>query len=302
MGSNLSHIGEWAALATACCWTITALSFEKASKRVGSLPVNWIRLVLAFFLLSLYSWIFRGTPWPADATAHLWTWLSISGLIGFVLGDLFLFRAFVEIGSRISMLIMASVPVMTALLGWIFMQEHLSRLDILAMMITLSGIALVVLEQNRETRQVAFTHPLRGVLLAFGGAAGQAVGLILSKYGMGDYNPFQATQIRVMTGILGFSLLFFPMKRWGRVRDALRNKTAMFSVSLGAFFGPFLGVSLSLLAIQKTMTGIASTIMAIVPILLIPPAVILFHERVTLKEIAGAFLAVGGVAILFLEF
>lgn len=295
-----SHLGEFAALVTACCWTFGAMSFESACKKAGSLAVNWIRLVLAFVLLSLFSLIARGIPFPLDANPHAWRWLVISGLVGFTLGDLMLFKAFVIIGSRISMLVMALVPPITALIGWFIMGEVLSTRDIVGMILTVSGIALVVLEGKAGQNRIKFSHPFMGLLLAFGGALGQAVGLVLSKYGMQDYNAFAATQIRVLSGILGFSLLYFPLKIWPRVLAALRNGQAMIPTSMGAFFGPFLGVSFSLLAVQNTKAGVASTIMAIVPVLIIPPAVIFFKEKVTPKEILGAVIAVAGVALLFL--
>jgi drug/metabolite transporter (DMT)-like permease len=295
-----NNVGEWAALATALCWTITAMSFEKASKRVGSLPVNLIRLILAMVLFSIYMWIKTGSPIPLDASKHQWFYLTLSGFIGFVMGDLLLFRAFVEIGSRVAMLIMASVPVWVAIMGWIWLNEQLALMDIFGMAMTISGIVMVILDRGKKTNQWALTHSIKGVVLALGGAMGQAVGLILSKVGMGDYDPFAATQIRVLAGIIGFSLLFFPLRRWTHVRNAFHHSRSMFLISIGAVFGPFLGVSLSLMAIQKTMTGVASTIMAIVPILLIPPAIFFLNERVTIKEIAGAFIAVGGVAFLFL--
>lgn len=295
-----SNPGEWAALTTALCWTITAVSFEKASKRIGSLPVNWIRLALAFLFFVIYSWIVRGTPLPLHASTHAWLWLTVSGLVGFVIGDMLLFRAFVEIGSRVSMLIMASVPVLTALIGYLFMNEHLSGKDIFAMVLTITGICLVVTDQNKENKKLTMRHPVRGVLLAFGGAWGQAVGLALSKYGMGQYDAFSATQIRVIAGLTGFSILFFSSRRWSHIRAGFKNPKGIALTTIGAFFGPFLGVSFSLLAIQQTLIGIASTIMSIVPILLIPPAIIFFHEKITFQEIIGAFVAVGGVALLFL--
>jgi drug/metabolite transporter (DMT)-like permease len=298
---NSSHLGEFAALGTAFCWTITAMSFESASKKVGSLAVNYIRLIIGFIFLSSFTLIFRGRLFPTDATKTNWNWLLLSGLVGFTLGDLFLFQAFVVIGARISMLIMALVPPMTALIGWLFLGENLTGLEILAMLITIGGICLVILERGETSRQVQFSHPLSGILFAFGGALGQAVGLIFSKYGMGDYNPFAATQIRIIAGISGFTILFFFMKRWGKVFAALKNRVAMARITVGSFFGPFMGVSLSLLAVQNTLTGIASTIMAIVPILIIPPAVFIFKERLNLKEVVGALIAVTGVTIYFIH-
>ncbi|NQT27538.1 DMT family transporter [candidate division KSB1 bacterium] len=296
-----SHLGEIAALCTAVFWTITAISFEQAAKRLGSLALNWIRLIMGVVFLSVFTWIYRGQVFPVDATGHMWLWLSVSGLIGFTFGDLCLFQAFVMIGSRIAMLIMALVPPLTALMSWAIMGEVLSLTDLAGMFLVIGGIALVVLERPADGKRIQLSHPVLGLLLAFGGALGQAIGLVLSKYGMGTYNAFSATQIRGFAGIIGFTILFFPLKKWGRVRSALHHKSGLAFASLGAFFGPFLGVSFSLLAVQHTEAGVASTIMSIVPVLIIPPAMLFFHERVTLKEILGALLAVGGVALLFIH-
>lgn len=303
-----SHLGEYAALLTAVFWTITAIAFESAGKKVGSLSTNLIRLTLAFIFIGIYSTITRGSFIPFDASAHNWIWLSLSGLIGFVIGDLLLFEAYVVIGSRISMLIMSLTPPITALMGWIIMGETLTKQNILGMILTITGIMIVVLDRksnSKETiennnKKVKLSYPIIGILLAFGGAVGQGTGLVLSKYGMQDFDPFAATQIRVITGFVGFAILFFFMKRWKKVLSALKNKKAMTNLSIGAFFGPFLGVSFSLLSVKHTTTGIASTIMAIVPVMIIPPAILFFKEKVTLKEIIGSLIAVGGVALFFL--
>ncbi len=117
---------------------------------------------------------------------------------------------------------------------------------------------------------------------------------------MQDFDPFAATQIRVITGFVGFAILFVFMKRWKKVVEAIKNRDAMKRLSIGAFFGPFLGVSFSLLSVKHTTTGVASTIMAIVPVLIIPPAVIFFKEKITIKEIIGSLIAVGGVILFFM--
>lgn len=301
-----SHLGEYAALLTAFFWTITAIAFESAGKKVGSLSTNLIRLFLAFIFIGIYSQITRGSFIPFDASAHNWIWLSLSGLVGFVIGDLLLFEAYVVIGSRVSMLIMSLTPPITALMGWIVMGEVLTRQNFLGMFLTITGIMLVVLDRKKNdqkeksNKKVKLSYPIVGILLAFGGAVGQGTGLVLSKYGMQDFDPFAATQIRVITGFIGFAILFFILKRWNKVFTAIKDKKAIRALSIGAFFGPFLGVSFSLLSVKYTTTGIASTIMAIVPVLIIPPAIIFFKERITIKEVVGSLIAVGGVALFFL--
>jgi len=81
---------------------------------------------------------------------------------------------------------------------------------------------------------------------------------------------------------------------------AIKNVSAVKRIGLGSVFGPFLGVSFSLYAVQHANTGIASTIMAIVPVLIIPASVLFLHQKVTLKDVIGAAISVCGVALFFL--
>lgn len=300
MEPPFTHAGEFAALATACCWTISALAFQNAGRRVGSLPVNLIRLAMAVFLLSAFTWATRGAPLPMDASPHAWVWLGLSGLAGFAIGDLCLFRAFVLVGARVSMLLMTLVPLFTTIFGFLVMHEVLTPLQLAGMALTIIGVSSVVLERRRDANGLIERLPLGGILLGLGGAVGQALGLVLAKYGMGSYNAFAATQIRVLAGLVGFAVVFTATGRWPRVRAALLDRKAMTSTGIGSFFGPFLGVSLSLLAVQYTEAGVAATLMALAPVLIIPVAIIFYREHVAWPAAVGAAVAVCGSALLFL--
>jgi drug/metabolite transporter (DMT)-like permease len=294
------HYGEFAALLVAFFWSITALSFESASKKVGSLPVNIIRLVIGFIFLTLLNVVMRGRFFPTDASSHNWIWLSVSGLIGFVIGDFFLFKSYTIIGSWFAMLIMTLAPPMAAIFGWILLDEKLSLLSVAGIVITMGGIVIAMFRRDSGNRKVTISKPIAGILYAFGGAAGQALGIVFSKYGMREYNPFAATQIRIITGIAGFVIMVTALRKWNTVRDAVISTKAMIPITIGSFFGPFLGVSLSLLAVQHTSTGIASTIMAMVPIFIIPPSILLFKHKITTREIIGTAVSLVGVTLFFL--
>lgn len=296
----MAHYGEIAAFATACCWVVTGVSFELAGKRVGSLAVNLIRLVMAFLIMSGFTLLTRGMLLPWDASLHAWIWLTVSGLIGFVIGDLFLFQAYVLIGARISMLIMATVPPITAVLGILFLNEGLSGRTVVGMALTFTGIALVILIRNDTGGRFEFSHSIKGLLYAFMGALGQAFGLVSSKIGMGSYDAFSATQIRIIAGIVGFLIIYGVGNHWGVLPKALKDRKGLGFITLGAFFGPFLGVSLSLVAVQNTDAAIASTIMSIMPVLIIPVSVLVFKEKIRIKEFVGAVITVAGVMVLFL--
>ncbi|MFZ5354508.1 MAG: DMT family transporter [Bacillota bacterium] len=295
-----SHIGQLAALGTAVCWTLTGVAFESAGKKIGSLAVNILRLLVAFLLLSIYNYFTRGLALPVDATASNWTWLFLSGMIGFVIGDLFLFQAYVEIGSRISLLIMSAVPPITSIVGYLVLGETISPKSFAGMFITIAGIAIVILSRGAGEKKVEFNRPVRGLTFAFLGALGQAFGLVFSKLGMGDYNPFASTQIRIVAAVIGFSLIITLSKKWGAVIKGAKNVSGMRDLSIGAFFGPFVGVSLSLMAVKYAPTGVVSTITSISPILIIPASIVIFKEKVLVKEILGAVISIIGVTLLFL--
>jgi drug/metabolite transporter (DMT)-like permease len=294
-----NHLGEFAALLVAVFWTITSLAFESASNKIGSVPVNILRLFIALIFLSLFTLIRRGFFLPLDASPENWKWLTLSGLIGFVFGDLFLFKSYTMIGSRFSMLIMTLVPPITAFFSFIILGERMILFHYLGMTLTFTGIAMAIFSRQGKGEKLSLKLSPKGILYAFGGAVGQALGLVLSKFGMKDYDPFSATQIRIIAGLAGYIILVTILARWGSVVKATSNKSGMISTSIGAIFGPFLGVSFSLVAIKYTEAGIASTIMALVPVFIILPAVVMYKQKVTLAEMLGAIVSVCGVALFF---
>jgi drug/metabolite transporter (DMT)-like permease len=300
IGFFTGHSGEFAALATAFFWTITALAFESASRKVGSVAVNILRLVIGLIFLTTFTFIRRNMLLPFDASPETWLWMTLSGLVGFVFGDLFLFKSYTIIGSRFAMLIQTLVPPLTALFGWIIMKEHLSLFHFFGMTLTFSGISLAIFNRKGEGERLSLKISPRGLLYSFAGATGQALGLVLSKVGLKDYDLFSANQIRVIAGIAGFCLLITFMRRWPGIRAAVVNRPAMKSITLGAFFGPFLGVSFALIALRHTEAGIASTIMALVPVFILVPAVLLYKQKVTAIELIGSVISVCGVALFFI--
>jgi drug/metabolite transporter (DMT)-like permease len=198
------------------------------------------------------------------------------------------------------MLIMTLVPPITAFFSFIILGERLTLFNYLGMTLTFSGIAMAVFSRDGENEKLSLKLSPRGVLYAIGGALGQALGLVLSKFGLKDYDPFAATQIRIIAGIIGFAFLITFMRRWSNVGKAVRNREGMLFTTLGSFFGPFLGVSFSLISVKYTEAGIASTIMALVPVFIILPAVILYKQKVTWSEVVGALVSVAGVALFFI--
>ncbi|WP_128426238.1 DMT family transporter [Gudongella oleilytica] len=292
------NIGELAAVATAISWTLVGLFFSQASKRIGSLSVNFYKLIFGFTMLSITAYFTRGIALPVDATLKNWTWLALSGIVGFFLGDYFMLKAYIEVGVRVSMLMMASSPPMAALLGFFFLSERLSPSALLGMLITISGIVLVILSKDNGRMRVRYS--IKGLTYAFIGAFGSASGMVFSKIGLGDYNTMAATQIRIIAGFLCFVIFVTVRNEWKNLRSAIMDRKALKYTFLGSIFGPFIGVNLSLVALKYTSTGIVSTITSMTPVTIIPFSIALFKEKVKPREILGALISVSGVAILLL--
>ena len=295
----MRHVGELAALGTAFCWTISALSFEAAGRRIGSMAVNLIRLTMAWGFLALYGWLVRGLPLPTDASGETWLWMGLSGVAGFFFCDLCLFRAWVLVGPRVGTLIFSLSPPLMALGGWLFLGETLSGLNWLGMAATLGGVAWVVRERTIRARVSTWRVSPWGVTLALGGAVGQAVALILIKRSPSDYHAVAATQIRVTAGIAAFAILFAAANWYPRVFRGLRNGRAMGMMGVGALAGPFVGVSLLVFSARHLPGGVVLTFVAIVPVLILPFMIVLYKERITLRAACGACVAIAGVALLF---
>lgn len=294
------HLGELAALGTAVCWALGSLAFTRAGRRIGSLPLNVIRLALALVFAAIAGLVLRGQAWPSDATAEQWWWLGMSGFVGYFLGDLCQFRAFIEIGPRLTLLIMALGPPLTAVIDLVALGQRLSPLSVAGMAITLAGVAWVLSERTPASTTPAPASPrLRGILLGLGGALGQAVGLVLSKRGMIGYEPLQGAQIRMIVGLACFVALVLATSAWPRLRAGVRDRGALAYATVGALLGPFLGVSLALFALQRTSAGVAASLLSTSPIFIIPLATLLEGERVGMRGLLGAVVAVAGVVLLF---
>jgi len=295
-----SHPGEFAALLTAIFWTFTALAFTAAGKRVGSLAVNFWRLIVGGLLLTLFLFFRDGLLFDSSIDLHSMLWLALSGITGIFLGDLFLFKAFTITGPRVALLIMSLSPPMAALFAWLFLGDIISWKGVLGMCITMTGIVMVILKK-KASEKIGLRYSPKGVFFAFLGAIGQAAGIVMSKEGLHDgSNAFAATQIRVIAGLAGFLLLITVIRRWKSVYCALKDFRAMGTLSVGAFFGPFLGISFSLIAVSHTNPGIVQTITSVNPVLIIPFSIWMFREKVSYKEVIGACIAVAGVALFFI--
>ena len=310
----MPYLGEIISLVVAVSWTVTAWFADKESHRVGAMVTNALRLSLAVVFLAVLLWFTVGRPYPVYADSRAWFWLSLSALVGYVFGDWCLFNCYLSIGARFGQLFMTIAPPTAAFAGWMLLGESLSWKAALAMLVTLAGIAISILSRG-DGRQVRLDLPLKGVLLGIGAGLGQGFGLVLSKIGMEHYAaaippdapslmesmlPFASTMIRAVIGGAGFLLILALQKNLGGFVKAVKDPVSMKYASLITLFGPALGVSLSLMAVRYANAGIASTLMALTPVIILLPEVLVNKKRIRFKEILGVVVSVTGVALFFL--
>ena len=310
----MSYLGEIISLVVAVSWTVTAWYADKSSRRVGAMVTNALKLALATIFLGILLWITIGRPFPAFADKDTWIWLGLSALVGYVFGDYCLFNSYIHIGPRFGQLMMTLAPPMAAIAGWILLGETLSWKSIMAMCVTLCGIAISILSRD-SGKHFKLDLPLKGILLGVGAGVGQGVGLVLSKVGMQHYAaalpsdaptmmegmlPIASTMIRAIIGGLGFVSILALQKDFGKLATALKDRVTMKYASVITLFGPAIGVSLSLMAVRYANAGIASTLMALTPVIIIVPDVLINKKKIRFKEIIGLAVSITGVALFFL--
>ncbi len=299
----MERIGALAAFGTAVCWSISAIFFENASKKAGALAVNFWKVTFALVFLAIAGTVSRGMPLPFDASPDAWLYLSLSGIVGFVVADYFLFNAYILIGSRITVIFQALTPLFTALFAFVFLGERMKPQRLLGMAIVVGGILIVVLtrQKGQKTLGIPFSASKKGYIFASLASVFQAVGLIFSKFGLGDYSSISGTQIRVLMAIAGFGLQALLMRQPRQVFiTPMKERKIIKNIGIGAIFGPFLGVVFSLFALQNTGAGMASTLMALTPVVIIVPSILILKQKVKGMEIVGAAIAVSGAALFFL--
>jgi drug/metabolite transporter (DMT)-like permease len=304
----MAYFGELISIGVAFSWTATALLSELGSKRLGNLTLNVLRMGLALLFSMVLFLVVMGSPLPPVGSMEVCGWMLLSGVVGYVIGDFCLFQCYIIIGSRYGQLFMTLAPMAAALMAWITLGQQMTPSSLVAMLVTLLGISISVLGRG-EHHKVSLKLPLNGVLFAIGAALCQGIGLVLSKIGMDHYDtstqpawliPFSANFLRCIAGIIGFSLLLYFREGLKPLRDAIHDRKGMAVATATTIFGPFVGVGFSLMAVQYTSAGIASTLMALTPIIIILPSHWLFHQRITWQSVLGAVISVIGVSLFFL--
>jgi drug/metabolite transporter (DMT)-like permease len=303
---NIAIIGEIAAIFTSALWTLNSILFTTAGKKIGSISVNAYRIIAAVIFLIITHIILFGNIIP-NATNEQWIWIGLSGIIGLGIGDFGLFASFVIIGPRRSLLVMSLSPIFAAILAYIILNEMLTDLAIIGMIITIFGVIIVIIEKEEKSNEEILSKKQKiwGVFLALIGAIGQGTGAVFAKKGIYIntdliVNPLSATLIRMIIAAIFIWCCVLLAGKLPELKKGIKDKNGIRSTIAGAFLGPFIGVTFSMVAVTYAEIGVAQTLMSLMPVMIIPIVFFLYKQKTSFRAIIGALIAILGVSILFL--
>lgn len=302
--------GLTAAFATLICWTVGTFAFTIASKRADPAAVNRVRLFFAALLLSIVVVVFFKVSIVELFTLPTlgeWFWLGLSGIIGLTLGDYFAFTAYSILGSSRTSLFSTFAPVAALLLGMVILGESINGVGIIGMMISTGGIIWFIQStQKSNDKAIDKSQVLKGITYAILGAVGQGLGLVCAKKGLNithdtgtDLSAVHATWIRMGIGTLAaYSIAVFKRNVWTELKIITSSKSIITPLLTGTFFGPVMGVSLSLFAASQIPVGIAQTIFSLLPITVMIAATFSGREKINGPSIIAAVICMVGVFVL----
>lgn len=293
-----ARIGELAGLATAALWVVSSLSFTAAGQRLGATRVNLLRTLGAAVVLACVQWAWFGRVVPRTDLAAA-AWLACSGLLGLTVGDQFLFTGYVMLGPRTVSLLMTLSPSLAATIAWIGFGERMTPLSVLGMVITTGGVAWVTLGRQQRVADRDARTVRKGLLFGLAAAACQAVGMVMARRGLVQgVDAFDAQTIRMYAGAASVIPFALYAHRSGRLAQVQGTSRALGILAIGTLSGPLLGVYCSMVAVKMVGVGVASTLIGLVPVLILPASWFIDRQRISTRSWIGAIIAVAGIALL----
>lgn len=297
--------GEIAALSAAALWAVTSLFYSRApltAWQINFAKNNLATLLLCGHLLLLST--LRGQPMFA-ADSRTWFLLSVSSVVGILIGDTFYFRSLQILGPRRALIVSTSSPLFATLIGWVALSEPLSLVSLTGILVTLGGIVIVVAERGAQAESgVLFpASGLRGVSMGLAGAVCNAVGAAFSRMGTqgSDWaansgcDPLEATLIRVGVAAAASLLTALAARRLISTIRTVYQWSALRVYGPAVIFGPWLGIWMSQIAYKKSHLAIAITLTCTTPLFVLPVLRVIYGHRITFRGLAGCLVAILGV-------
>lgn len=289
--------GGLAALTAAFLWALASVWFTRLGNHLSVIEVNFLKGLLALILLIITLYLSGGglQSIPANALGLL----LVSGVIGITLGDSAYLQALQHLGPRRTLLLATLAPPMVGLIAWGVLGETLKWTAWLGILLTVAGIAWVILERTPDSAP-AFNLKL-GLLFGFLAALSQSVALVLSRVVLTrtSVDSLQSTILRLAAAVVVLAAWSLLRRRPLLSRTVFQARPHLWATLAAAtFIGTYLAMWLQQISISLAPAGIVQTLLSASPLFILPIAA-LQGQKITPRAVLGALLALGGVALLF---
>ena len=292
-------MGELAALGAAALWAIASTIFARAGRHLTVDALNLVKTAVGLVFMQVTLLLVSSRAWPEHLPLTSLAWLSISGVIGLTIGDSAYFQSLLRLGPRRSLLLWALIPSITALGAVPALGETLTWPMAGGILLTGAGVTWVLRErtaggperQASPVDRVGILYGLLAVLCQVGGS-------LTAKYGGRGLDALDLSVVRLTAGTLTLGLLVAVRGQFGALGGLVQNPGLFAQVVLATFVGTYLGIWLSMFALQATLAGIAATLTSTSPLFVLPIAHFVLKEPVSARAVVGALIAVAGVAVL----
>ena len=291
-GASSPLLGSGFALGAAFLWAVAALLWNRLGREVSAAAMNLGKGVMALAFLALT----QAAVGLAPLSPRTWLVLGLSGLCGITLGDTLFFLSLARLGPRRSLLLNALIPVAASLLAMAFLHERLAARGWAGAALTLGGVTWVMREREPEAADGGSWRA--GIGYGLGSVLCCAVAVLLSKLGLAEAPPLQASFVRLLVGTAGLVVVVSAQGGLRRQTLPLREGRLFAVLAVASFFGTYLGIWFSLLALRYTTVTLQVILTTTSPIFVLPLAAVFLGERISARAVLGAAVAVGGVALL----
>lgn len=287
-------MGEIAALGAAFVWALSSTIWQRVGQEIPAVALNFLKGAIALVML-FATILISGNSLPA-INPNILAMLLLSGALGIGLGDTAWFVVLKYLGARRALLLETLSPPLTALFGWIFLQEKLSIIACTGILLTLGGVAWVIAERTAETA-LPSKHIWQGLGISLLGQTSHAAGAVLSRAAFTQINidPLWTTVLRLSGGMA--VMLFFLNANNTQSFKQLKIPKTLGAIVLAAFLGTYLGIFLQQISLKYAPAGIAQALSSTSPLFILPIAV-LAGEKVSLRAVVGVAGAIAGIALL----
>ncbi|MGB2601425.1 MAG: DMT family transporter [Candidatus Omnitrophota bacterium] len=293
---NLSYtvIGCIAALISSAAWAFDPILFKKLGEKVSPIAMNLGRGLFGIVYLGILLLFFGMEPIPGRA----FFFLGISGILGIALGDTFFLMGLVRLGPRLSVLMETLCPALTVLLAVLFLKERPSLQVWAGIVLTIGGVKWVLWE--RAPRERLKGNWRSGIKFGILSVTCTSVGIIFAKIGLAQASPIEATIVKLLFGSLGllmWGLVGFKIKKW---ISPFKDTKLIVKLSYAVFVAIGIGLLFSVIALKYTNASIAVSLNSTSPLFVMPMVALMFKEKISLRSILGALVAVLGIILIFL--